>query len=455
MMKRTLLLLLTIVGLGLAGLPGAAGRDPVTPATMPGLPGVPEGRAARRSPIVAVFEACKGAVVNISSTQTVQVRTPWDGLFDMPGRQFTATSLGSGFVIHPSGYIVTNAHVVAQSTEWRAIFSDKRELPARVVALDQEHDLAVLKVDAPQALPTLTLGRSDDLMVGETVIAIGNPLGYQNTCTAGIVSALDRSITLREGVTFNGLIQTDASINPGNSGGPLLNVLGELIGINSAIRGDAQNIGFAIPVDHLRALLPEMLDVERRNRIVTGLKLEHGGAARVEEVAAGSPAAAAGLRAGDRIVAVNGQTIHSGIDYWISLLDCKGGDGVALRLEREGRAREATLTLGSRPKPDAGKLLQQMLGIQAQGLEPKMARAMGMEGVAGLLVDQVEPDSPAAQIGVRRGDVVIQLGQHAATSLDEVGDLLERAHSGQELRIGILRVKGNFVIRSMAPIQVR
>jgi serine protease Do len=439
-----------------AGLPFATARDFAPPATMPAGADL----AARRSPIVRVFEECKDAVVNISATQTVQVRSPWDGLFDMPGRQFTATSLGSGFVIHPSGYIVTNAHVVAQSTQWRAIFADKREVPARIVALDQDHDLAVLKVDSPKPLSTLKLGRSDDLMVGETVIAIGNPLGYQNTCTAGIVSALERSITLRregegEGMTFNGLIQTDASINPGNSGGPLLNVLGELIGINTAIRGDAQNIGFAIPVNHLRDLLPEMLDVERRNRIVTGLKLGKDGELTIEAVAPGSPAAAAELRAGDRVLAVDGKPVASVIDFWIALLDHKGGDKVTLRVERETREGEFTLTLGVRPKPDAAKLLTQTLGIEAQELSPKMARAMGMEGVAGLLVDRVEDGGPAAEIGVKRGDVVIQLGRHAATSLDEVGDLLERVTHGQELSIGILRVHGNFVIRRLVPIQAR
>jgi serine protease Do len=409
-------------------------------------------RALRRSPIVAVFEQCKDAVVNVSAT-AVRVRTPWEGFFDLP--PLVATSLGSGFVIHPSGYIVTNAHVVAQSTQWHVIFADKHEVPARVVALDQEHDLAVLKVEAPKPLPTLTLGCSDDLMVGETVIAIGNPLGYQNTCTAGIVSALDRTIRPRQDLTFTGLIQTDASINPGNSGGPLLNVLGELIGINTAIRGDAQNIGFAIPVDHLRDVLPEMLDVERRNGIVMGLKLGHDSPARIEAVQAGSPAAAAGLHVGDRIVQVNGQPVHSVIDFWITMLDRKGGDAVALRLDRGGEALVATMTLGSRAKPDGAKLLRQMLGIEAQALEPPMARAMGMEGVTGLLVDQVDPDSPAAEIGVHRGDVVIQLGRHAAGSMDEVGDLLERAHAGERMLISYLRVRGNIMIRYGSPIELR
>ena len=150
-------------------------------------------------------------------------------------------------------------------------FADGREFSAQVVASDREHDIAMLHVETNETLPTLRLGRSDDLMIGETVIAIGNPLGYQNTVTAGVVSAVGRDLEIARDIALRGLIQTDASINPGNSGGPLLNVLGELVGINTAIRGDAQNIGFAIPVDHLRAAMADLLDIERRYRIETGL----------------------------------------------------------------------------------------------------------------------------------------------------------------------------------------
>ena len=239
------------------------------------------GHAQRRTPVVEVFDGAKDAVVNISSTQIVKTRSPFgidqffNDIFDLPTRprQFKRTSVGSGFVLHQAGYIVTNAHVVARTAEQKVIFADQREYDAQVVATDHEHDLAVLKIDPPQPLVPLRLGSSDDLMVGETAIAIGNPLGYQHTVTAGVISALDRTLELRGDLSFEGLIQTDASINPGNSGGPLLNVLGELIGINTAIRGDAQNIGFAIPVDQLRDILPDLLDVERRYRIYTGLKI--------------------------------------------------------------------------------------------------------------------------------------------------------------------------------------
>jgi len=159
--------------------------------------------------------------------------------------------LGSGFVVHEDGYIVTNAHVVADVSQLKVVFNDGREFQAQIVSEDTSKDLAVLSLKNVTDLPFIELGRSSDLMIGETVVCIGNPLGYASTVTSGVVSAVGRDLQVSEGFWMRGLIQTDASINPGNSGGPLLNINGELIGINTAIRADAQNIGFAIPVDTL------------------------------------------------------------------------------------------------------------------------------------------------------------------------------------------------------------
>jgi serine protease Do len=203
----------------LAGLPAAGAEAQAS------------DRARRRSSVVEVFEAARDAVVNISSTEIVEVRHPFDQFFDRRRRsrprQYKNTSVGSGFVIHAEGYIVTNAHVVARSTDRTVTFADGREFDAQVVASDREHDVAILKIDATGLKP-LALGRSSDLMTGETVIAIGNPLGYEHTVTAGVVSAINRDLLFSKEHMLRGLIQTDASINPGNSGGPLLNVLGEL-----------------------------------------------------------------------------------------------------------------------------------------------------------------------------------------------------------------------------------
>lgn len=417
----------------------------------------------RRTPVVEVFEGAKDAVVNISSTQIVKVRSPFgideffNDIFDLPTRprQFKRTSVGSGFVLHQAGYIVTNAHVVARTAEQKVIFADQREYDAQVVAIDHEHDLAVLKIEPPQPLMPLNLGRSDDLMVGETAIAIGNPLGYQHTVTAGVISALDRTLELRGDLSFEGLIQTDASINPGNSGGPLLNVLGELIGVNTAIRGDAQNIGFAIPVDQLRDVLPDLLDVERRYRVYTGLKVPGQTPCRVNEVHAGSPAEQARVGVGDVITHVDGQPVASGIDFHIALLGKRPGDQIRLTLAGQGSARQAVFELAPRSKPDGAALLRRLFGIQAERLSPKMARAMGIGGLTGLMVTRIEPGSPAHQSQFQRGDVIVHVGRHQATSLEDVGELLELVKSGQKVRVTVLRVSGRTIYRMTVNIAAR
>ena len=313
-----------------------------------------DGRSRRRTPVVEVFESARDAVVNISSTEIVQVRDPMDRLFEGYSRRFRSrprqlkrTSVGSGIVVHPAGYIVTNAHVVARSTDRTVTFADGRQYEATVVAGDREADVAILKIDAAEALPILRFGRSDDLMIGETVIAIGNPLGYQHTVTAGVVSAVGRDLQLDGDTVLRDLIQTDASINPGNSGGPLLNVLGELIGVNTAIRGDAQNIGFAIPVDRLRRLLPDLLDVERRYRIHTGLKLNDA-EPRVAFVTDDSPADRAGISTGDVLRRINGERVQEVVDFHIALIGLQPGDRLRLELLRRGKPYEASLLVEGR-----------------------------------------------------------------------------------------------------------
>src|SRR5690606_38991127 len=180
-------------------------------------------------------------------------------------------------------------------------------------------------------------GQSDDLLIGETVIAIGNPLGLQNTVTAGVISALDRTLEINDESAYSGLIQTDASINPGNSGGPLLNVFGELVGVNTAIRGDAQNICFASPVQRLHETLPDLLDVERRYRIVTGMKVAGSQAPTVVRVEPGSPAAKAGVQVGDVARMINGERIIKAVDFYISLIGKQPGDRIDVTVERGGR----------------------------------------------------------------------------------------------------------------------
>ena len=421
-----------------------------------------EQTARRRTAVVEVFESARNSVVNISSTQIVQVRSPlgfdslFEDLFDLPPRvgQYERHSVGSGFVLHASGYIVTNAHVVARTAERKVIFADERKYDATIEAIDRRHDLAILKIDTgAAALEPIKLGTSSDLMVGETVIAIGNALGYQHTVTSGVVSALNRKVEVGDGFAFDGLIQTDASINPGNSGGPLLNVLGDLIGINTAIRANAENIGFAIPVDRLRTLLPQMLRVERRANIVTGLRVSDGRPCLVTQVAADSAAAEAGLQKDDRITRLAGQAIEGGIDYQIAMVGRRGGEPVKMTVVRGDQTLELTMTPAQRPKPDGGKLLAQRFGVHARNAPAKKTRRQRTTQSAGLMVTKVEQNSPAARIGIRRGDVIVMIGRHPVANLDEAGRLLEQVEPGQTVSITSRRVSGRFIEQQTRPIR--
>ncbi|MHC5113298.1 MAG: trypsin-like peptidase domain-containing protein [Planctomycetota bacterium] len=426
----------------------------------PALADQASDRRLRRTPIVDVYEEARDAVVSISATEIVSVRSRspfnsfFDEFFDMPQRrprERRVHSVGSGFVIHPGGYVVTNAHVVARTTERKVVFDDDRVYDARIIAADASRDLAILKIDADESLPTLELGRSNDLMIGETVIAIGNPLGYQQTVTTGVVSATDRDIQISRDLTFSGLIQTDASINPGNSGGPLLNAVGELIGVNCAIRGDAQNIGFAIPVDQLREVLPDLLDVERRNGIETGLAVDSvTDPPRVVGVRRGSPADEAGIRTGDVLLAINDQPVREGIDFDIALLTRRPDDALSLTLQRSGREVRTRLKLAARPAPDGKALARSRLGVSVREVTFE-----GRRRTTGLRIDRVEPGGPADEAGVMDGDILLALGRRYVSSVEELGRLLDEVEEGLVAPIRILRIERNRKLQMEGPIRVR
>ncbi len=408
----------------------------------------PPERQRRRSPVVEVFDQCRNAVVNISTTRIQRVRmlrhgSLWGDIFDF-GRPFIherpVHSVGSGVLIHEDGYIITNAHVVAQTSDVHVIFADGRTVDAKIVSADSEYDLAVLKIETDQPLPYVKLGRSDDIMVGETVVAVGNPLGLQHSVTSGIVSALGRDLRFSKDVIYSDLIQTDAAINPGNSGGPLLNVNAELIGINTAIRGDAQNVGFAIPVDRLWNLLPSMLDIERSQRVRFGLEVG-GPNAQVVAVHPDSPAAKAGLRRGDRIISFQGDRLRDAIDYYVHLLEQKPGQTIRLTYQRGEKTRTAKLTLQPVPPPNGRELAQQLLGVRLDEYDAFTRRKYDLPQDVGVFVDEVEPNSPADRARIVPGDVILRLNRVSVTTLANVGLALEDVRPGEKIDIHGLRVR--------------
>ena len=403
--------------------------------------------------VVRSFRKAGPAVVNISTEQVQKVGIfggdPFEDIFPFPGpfvREVPVQSLGSGVVIHPRGYIITNAHVVRKAQKIAVTFSDKTRYEARVISADPRHDLAVLKIDPPdgKAFPNLSLGRSDDLMVGETVIAVGNPLGLANTVTTGVISALDRTLTFDKGMEYTGLIQIDAPINPGNSGGPLLNIHGELIGINTAIRADAQNIGFAIAVDTLAGELARLLDFEQINRVLFGATVTPSRASgggdelSVTAVRGGAPAEGK-LLTGDRILAVDETPVRQISDYTCAMLEAKPGSTVRLKVLRDGNEQTVAVTVVAKPQPDGKALARRLLGMTLRPVTPRIASELRLPAQSGLLVVGIDSGGPAEATGIQLKDVLFQVGQYYVKDNDELGMVLEGVQSGQAVPIGVAR----------------
>lgn len=386
---------------------------------------------ARRTAIVEAVERVRAAVVNIHSERTVPNSAPAE-FFNLTPSQNRVNGMGTGIIIDPRGYIVTNQHVVDEVQVLRVRLANGATQHATVLLRSPETDLALLKIDAEQPLATMPLGTASDLLVGETVIAIGNAYGYEHTVSVGVVSAIKRDVSLNKDMSYKALIQTDASINPGNSGGPLLNVHGDLIGVNVAIRAGAQGIGFAIPVDNMIKVVSDMLRQKRRAIAFDGLtfrnRLEAGpdGPVRsvvVDRVEAASPASVAGLKPGDQLLRIDAVDVASTIDLERGLLDKKPGDSVALVSRRAGQQQRQELTLAN---PDrhvraAGHdLVWQKLGMHLEPIPPGQVTKVNPQLQGGLAVTSVQPDGLAAKAGIKCGDILVGLHQWETISLDNV-----------------------------------
>jgi serine protease Do len=451
-MKKLLLAALCLAAGLLAAAPLVRAAAPPTNTTQD------DPLADRRTPVVRAVEKAAPAVVNISTKQVRVVRPNfWMDVPEVFKREFgdlfkprrqVIGSLGSGVIISPRGYIVTNAHVVEQADEIIVTLADESQHKAELVSADPEGDLAIIKMETDKPVAAIRLGSSSDLMIGETVIAVGNPFGYQHTVTTGVVSALDRTIEPSPATKREGLIQTDAPINPGNSGGPLLNIRGELIGINTAIRAGAQGLGFAIPVDKVRAIMIGLLSVRGAGQPWHGIKFDATKRAPVVmEVEKDSPAAKAGILKGDRIETLSGRRFAEVIELETSLLDHKIGDVVSMGVRRDSSTVDLKFTLAEAPKPDGVKLALALYGLHVQELQPELARSLKLAVDRGLLVSGAEPGSPAAAAGFDNGDVIVQIDQYRIYDLDSLGNLLSQVKKSD--RILFYVVRGRSVARAI------
>lgn len=363
-------------------------------------------------------------------------------------QEYRQNALGTGFIIDKEGFILTNNHVVEQTEELKVRLSDDKEFKAQIVGRDPKTDLALIKIKTEKSLVPLKLGDSDSLEVGDWVVAIGNPFGLGNTVTAGIVSAKYRQIG---GGPYDNFIQTDASINPGNSGGPLLNLDGEVIGVNSAIfsqSGGNIGIGFAIPINMAKQLLPQLrqgkvrrswLGVMIQNitpelKAKLGLSTEEG--ALVSDVVSGGPAEKAGIKRGDVILRFDGKAIRSSSDLPFVVASTPIGKTVTVEVMRDNQRmnlqvkteelkEEAEAALPSKTPPH--------LGIEVREITPEMAKNYGLSRTSGVIVVRVENGSPAEQAGLAAGDIIVEIDKKPVKDIETLNNLLAGVKEGQTI----------------------
>ncbi|MHC4440496.1 MAG: trypsin-like peptidase domain-containing protein [Planctomycetota bacterium] len=412
----------------------------------------------RRTPVVKVYQNTHKAVVNIAGERLVSSSAwpgyDWPDVFDFwgPRYQRQIAVLGSGMVVHEDGYVITNAHVIKGSEKIKVVFSDGSEYQAQIISGDESKDLAVLKIPVNKKLPFVRLGRSNDLMIGETVVAIGNPYGYANTVTSGVISAVGRDIQVAEDFWLRGLIQTDAPINPGNSGGPLLNINGELIGVNTAVRAEAENIGFAIPVDMLVDNLSHMLMPEKLRRVRLGLamgRMKKIGAFSglvVDSVSKTSPADQQGISAGDLILEIDGRKLTSVIDFYVKMMDKEIGQPIQVTYVKSSsiplRSRTVKLTMKPRPLPDGRKLVSEFFQMEVSELTDRIARKFDFQGAYPILIiTDIERSGIADRAGLAPGDLILQINNATVRNVRELSLEMEKINEGDAVDIQIMRIR--------------
>jgi serine protease Do len=419
------------------------------------------------------------SVVNISTTQIIKRRRtpfPWsfpgpfneedpfrdffDRFFgDIPQRDLKRQSLGSGFIINKDGYILTNNHVIENADQIKVKLSDEEEFDAKIIGKDPKTDIALIKINPKKPLPVAKLGDSDKLEVGEWVLAIGNPFGLEHTVTAGIVSAKGRVIGAGP---YDNFIQTDASINPGNSGGPLFNIKGEVIGINTAIIAGGQGIGFAIPINTAKSLLPQL---KKSGKVIRGwlgviiqqitpdlaksFKLKEPRGALVADVIKNSPAEKAGLKRGDIIIEYNDKKINKMNELPILVANTPVGKVVTMKILRNNKEKTIKAKIGEYPEEEKGTLAREKenkLGFTVEEITPQIARRLGLRNTKGVVITQVIPGSGADYAGLRRGDVIEEINRRPVNDIRDYQKIMSNIKPGESVLLLIKRGENTFYV---------
>jgi serine protease Do len=419
----------------------------------------------RRSAVVKAVDRASPAVVNVNTEQRASRRSspfqgfPGDSFFDEFFRDFMSpvprgqsrASLGSGVIIDSRGFILTNEHVIQGASAIRVTLGERREFLAKPIGTDPPSDLAVLRIETNESLPVIPMGRSNDLMIGETVIAIGNPFGLSHTVTTGVISALNRSVRTEPRV-YQDFIQTDAAINPGNSGGPLLNIDGELIGITTAIYQKAQGVGFAIPIDRAKRIFQELIQhgevqpawigLEAQtldDRLAGSFRVEGRKGALVTQVAPNGPAERAGVRRGDLVIGVGQSVVTSREDLIQNLSSYTASSTVPLLIWSGGREKTVQIRAEALNPSDAVKAAEERLGITVSPITPALRKEHKLNTDLGVLVVGVEPQGMAHRTGIRRGDMIRQVNDQEIKGSQDYEKAMVRALRRDSLTLLIQR----------------
>ena len=430
--------------------------------------------------IADIAEKAGPAVVNIDTVRMINTQFP---SFEDPifrrffGREFEEfrrtipqKGTGSGFIINQEGYVLTNEHVVRKADKIKVTLSDGREFDGEVIGSDVTSDMAIVKIKADH-LPSVTLGNSDELRVGEIVIAIGNPYGLQQTVTMGVVSAKGRSIPAgTEGQVYRNFIQTDTAINPGNSGGPLLNIKGEVVGINTAIIPYAQGIGFAIPINIAKKNIDDLINLGKVRRSWLGVYIQdvtpeiakqfnliEAKGVLVGDVIKNSPAEEVGIKTGDIIMKVNDEEVNSPEELQDKIRDVEIGKNADIEVVREGKTINFIVKIVEMPTVEVEgsespkeKVFSVQTGIQVEPVTSEIAKEIGLPWVKGLVITEVVPGSSADDMGLQQGDIVLEASRTEVSSIGEWEKVINKLEPGDTLLLLVFRNQHTYYV----PIKV-